>query len=127
MNKPKFRIEYAFASDETITFNKKDKLLINKLYSSVRDILPDFSITAGNNDMFDNDVCGDYSFQEVWDLLEKYNKTEVLREWNQTTQREQSIGEAKSNNLLMYILFIGLIFSNHTLLMLLVVFFSLWY
>ena len=81
VNKPKFRIEYAFASDETITFNKKDKLLINKLYSSVRDILPDFSITAGNNDMFDNDVCGDYSFQEVWDLLEKYNKTEVLREW----------------------------------------------
>lgn len=81
VNKPKFRIEYAFASDETITFNKKDKLLINKLHSSVRDILPDFSITAGNNDMFDNDVCGDYSFQEVWDLLEKYNKTEVLREW----------------------------------------------
>ena len=81
VNKPKFRIEYAFVSDETITFNKKDKLLINKLYSSVRDILPDFSITAGNNDMFDNDVCGDYSFQEVWKLLEKYNKTEVLREW----------------------------------------------
>lgn len=39
--------------------------------------------------MFDNDVCGDYSFQEVWDLLEKYNKTEVLREWKpRTTQRE---------------------------------------
>ena len=80
-----FRLSiFALSSESYIKihcFNKKDKLLINKLHSSVRDILPDFSITAGNNDMFDNDVCGDYSFQEVWDLLEKYNKTEVLREW----------------------------------------------
>lgn len=28
--------------------------------------------------MFDNDVCGDYSFQEVWDLLENTIKQKSL-------------------------------------------------
>lgn len=89
VNKSKFRIEYAFVSDENVTFNKKDKMLIEKLYPTVKEMLPDFSITSGNNNIFNDDLCGHYNFQEMWDLLERYNKVEILREWTPDyTKRE---------------------------------------
>lgn len=81
VNKPKFRIEYAFADNETVTFNKSDKIVIAKLPYSIQGMISDFTVTSNNNSVFGEEVFGDYSFYEMWNILERYNKTEILREW----------------------------------------------
>lgn len=81
VNKSKFRIEYAFIDDETATFNKKEKSIINKCPDSLSSLISDFTVTSNNNKVFDEEVFGDYSFSELWDILEQYNKTEILKEW----------------------------------------------
>lgn len=81
VNKSKFRIEYAFIDDETVLFNKSDKITIARLPHSIQDIIPDFTVTSNNNSVFGEEVFGDYSFSEIWNILESYNKVEVLREW----------------------------------------------
>lgn len=82
VNKSKFRIEYAFIDDETVTFNKKDKIVIGTLPDSIKNKIPDFTVTSNNNSVFDEEVFGDYSFAKLWNILERYNKTEVLKEWS---------------------------------------------
>lgn len=81
VNKSKFRIEYAFADNETVTFNKSDKIVIAKLPHSIQGMISDFTVTSNNNSVFGEEVFGDYSFYEMWNILERYNKTEILREW----------------------------------------------
>lgn len=81
VNKSQFRIEYAFIDDETVTFNKSDKMTIAKLPHSIQGMVSDFTVTSNNNSVFGEEVFGDYSFQEIWNILDRYNKAEVLREW----------------------------------------------
>ena len=81
VNKSKFRIEYAFIDDETVTFNKNDKMTITQFPHSIQSTISDFTVTSNNNGVFGEEVFGDYSFQEMWNILDRYNKTEVLREW----------------------------------------------
>ena len=81
VNKSKFRIEYAFIDDETVTFNKNDKMTITQFPHSIQSTISDFTVTSNNNGVFGEEVFGDYSFQEMWNILDRYNKPEVLREW----------------------------------------------
>lgn len=81
VNKSQFRIEYAFVDNETATFNKSDKMSIIKLPHSIQGLISDFTVTSNNNSVFGEEVFGDYSFSEMWNVLEKYNKVEILREW----------------------------------------------
>lgn len=81
VNKSKFRIEYAFIDDDIATFNKSDKMTIINLPQSIQSLISDFSVNSNNNSVFDEDVFGDYSFDKMWNILERYNKVEVLREW----------------------------------------------
>lgn len=81
VNKPKFRIEYAFIDDESVTFNWKEKATIGTLSDSIKAMIPDFTVTSNNNSLFDEDVFGDYSFLQLWNILERHNRVEILREW----------------------------------------------
>lgn len=81
VNKSKFKIEYAFVDDETVTFNKSEKISITKLPHLIQKMIPDFTVTSNNNSIFDDDVFGDYSFNQIWKILDKYGKVEILREW----------------------------------------------
>lgn len=81
VNKPKCRIEYAFIDDAIVTFQKTEKLTIAKFSESIKALIPDFTVTCNNNSVFGEEVFGDYSFLEIWNILEGYNMTEVLREW----------------------------------------------
>ena len=35
-------------------------------------MVPVFDVTSNNNEVFDEDIFGGYSFDEMWDILIKY-------------------------------------------------------
>jgi DNA invertase Pin-like site-specific DNA recombinase len=62
-----WRKDYLSIDDNLVTFN-------NPLNApeEVRSRIPDFTVTSSNNELFNEDIFGDYSFDEVWKICEKY-------------------------------------------------------
>lgn len=63
---------YCIFNDEVVTFCDpfNNKLVLKKTDLNVR--IPDFEVTSNNNELFDSDVFGGYSFDEMWDIMNKY-------------------------------------------------------
>lgn len=64
---------YCIVDDGTITFNNpivNNKLLLE---SGVKMKLPDFEVTNNNNELFGEDIFGGYSFDEIWEIMDRYN------------------------------------------------------
>lgn len=61
---------YYFVKDEVATFNKPNEA--KKLDFPVK--LPEFSVTSNNNEVFNDEVFGEYSGLQMIDILEKYKQ-----------------------------------------------------
>nr|DAF12566.1 MAG TPA: integrase [Caudoviricetes sp.] len=71
---------YCIINNTTATYNDpyKSNLLLND--KDVNISIPDFSVTSNNNDTFDDEVFGDYTFDEFWDICYKYNLIKPIPE-----------------------------------------------
>ena len=38
----------------------------------------DFTVTSNNNELFGEEVFGEYSFEELWDIMKKYGYLKQL-------------------------------------------------
>lgn len=64
---------YCIVDDATVSFNnpfENNKLLLD---NNIKQKLPDFDVTANNNELFGEEVFGGYSFDEVWEIMNQYN------------------------------------------------------
>ena len=65
-------IHIVFFNDEVVTFcdpfNNKSVLKGMNLNVGISD----FEVTSNNNELFDTDVFGGYSFDEMWNIMNRY-------------------------------------------------------
>mgnify|MGYP000741137803 FL=1 len=63
---------YCIFNDEVVTFcdpfNNKSVLKGMNLNVGISD----FEVTSNNNELFDTDVFGGYSFDEMWNIMNRY-------------------------------------------------------
>ena len=72
--------KYAILDDSTVTFN--DHFNNNKFLKehNVDVEIPDFEVTSNNNELFNEEIFGGYSFDEIWKVLDKYGYLKDLPE-----------------------------------------------
>lgn len=58
---------YCIIDDDVVTFNNPFNAP-----EEVRSKIKDFSVTNSNNNLFNEEVFGEYNFNEIWDILKKY-------------------------------------------------------
>jgi len=60
--------DYIVLDDNIVTFN-------NPFNSpeEVRSMIPDFTVTNNNNELFNEEIFGEYSFTEIWEICKKYD------------------------------------------------------
>lgn len=61
--------KYCVVNDDTVTFNNPQSAP-----ESVKQLVKDkdFTVTSDNNDLFESDVFGEYSYKDMWTILDKY-------------------------------------------------------
>jgi DNA invertase Pin-like site-specific DNA recombinase len=61
---------YCIIDDDDVTFNN-----IFNAPEEVREILKgkDFTVTSSNNKLFNDEVFGEYSYTDIWEIMKKYN------------------------------------------------------
>jgi len=60
--------DYIVLDDDIVTFNNPFKSP-----EEVRSRISDFTVTNNNNELFNEEVFGEYSFIEIWEICKKYN------------------------------------------------------
>lgn len=60
--------DYLSIDDNVVTFNNP-----SKAPEEVRSRISDFSVNNNNNELFDEEVFGEYSFAEIWEICRKYD------------------------------------------------------
>ena len=69
----KVNCRYCFIDNSVAEFQnpmKYEKEML--LPSEIVTMVPVFDVTSNNNEVFDEDIFGGYSFDEMWDILIKY-------------------------------------------------------
>ena len=64
---------YCIVDDATVTFNNPFKAP-----EIVRDLVNDFSVTSNNNNLFNEEIFGEYSYEDVWNIMDKYGYVKKL-------------------------------------------------
>lgn len=62
--------KYFVVDDSVVTFNKKDLKLLPE---DIRNKMYDFTVTSNNNELFGEEVFGEYNFEDLWDIMKQYN------------------------------------------------------
>ena len=82
----KVNCRYCFIDNSVAEFQNQD-MKKNAFPSEIVTMVPVFDVTSNNNEVFDEDIFGGYSFDEMWDILHKiwllsglYSFTPVRRE-----------------------------------------------
>lgn len=58
---------YYVVDNTTVTFNKP-----HSAPKKVQTLIKDFSVTSNNNDLFNEDIFGEYNFEEMWSIMNNY-------------------------------------------------------
>ena len=61
--------KYFVIDDATATFNRPQTAP-----EVVKDLISDFSVTSNNNEIFDETVFGEYSFDQLWTIMKADNR-----------------------------------------------------
>lgn len=77
--------KYCVIDDGTVTFN--NPLLIPE---SFRSEVKDFCVTSNNNDMFKEEIFGDYTYKEVWEIMDRYGYIKKLTNPNKENLQEMT-------------------------------------
>lgn len=68
--------KYFVVDDATVTFSRLPYKFKNMLPVEMQ--AKDFTVTSNNNELFGEEVFGEFSFEELWDVMDKYGYLKKL-------------------------------------------------
>ena len=64
--------KYFVVDDSTVSFSRIPGNLNFLVPTDVKEEVKDFTVTSNNNELFGEEIFGEYTFEELWRIMDKY-------------------------------------------------------
>lgn len=69
--------KYCVIDDGTVSFNTP-----LSVPAFVKEQIKDFTVTSNNNELFGEEIFGEYSYKEIWEIMDRYGYIKILPKSN---------------------------------------------